>query len=71
MKIQSRVVNESRWRIKVKNNQYKKVVKATRVKKRPSPKRGFVPKKQRPPELRISANQAHFLPPMLEGPLPN
>ncbi len=34
-------------------------------------KSGFVPKKQRPPELRTSANQDCSLPPTLEGPLPN
>ncbi len=57
--IQSKMVRKSRWRIKMKKSQHRKVVKANqKAKKRLSPKSGSEQKNQRPPELRIlAANQ--------------
>ena len=52
----------------MKKSQYRKVVK---VKKRLSPKNRSVPKKQRPLELKTSANQEYFLLPTLGEPLLN
>ncbi len=53
----------------MKKSQHKKAIK---VKIWQNPKSGFVPKKQRPPELKtLATNQDHSLPPMLEELLPN
>ena len=62
MKIQNKMVKESKWEIEVKKSQYRKVIKA---KKRLSPKSRFEPKKQRSPELKTLANQVYFLLPTL------
>ena len=72
MKIQIKVVRESRWKIEMKKSQHKKVIKVSqKAKKWLNPKSESKSKKQRPLELRTLANQERFLLPTLGGPLLN
>ena len=58
MKIQSRLVRELRWRIKIKKSKYRKVVK---IQKRQNQKSGSVPKKKASRDKNLGQSGLFFI----------